>query len=582
MSNKPLIRCIAILLTALTVAGVFPAAAMGAGLPKEGGVSGGTEQLPESCGAQVSMSYTPSTQYASSVYYQNLREVQKSGNQRLDIINAALSQVGYHEGDRKADLDGSNTGGSKNYTEYGYWFGKKVLQQNEGFFYEWCAMFVAWSARQAGVPKSVINNASYAHAGGNPYYFNVTFRSAGTYVPKPGDLIFYDWADTERKWDHVGIVLFVENGYVSAVEGNASEQVLIRRVSINNYEIQGYGCPAYTTGQTNALDPSNYSVPSGELSYGSYGSGVKWLQAALLRLGFPCPVDGSFSANTRRQLKKFQRAVGLDDTGVCTPAVKNAIRQRLGSGPVVSGDPSSYPVPTRTLKKGMTGEDVKWLQAALRKMGASITIDGDFGPATETKVKWAQKQLSLTQDGIVGPATRNKIKERIGSSGSSGSSGSTGSSGTGYPVPTRTLRAGMSGSDVKWLQAAFNKLGASFSVTGYFGTATLAAVKDFQRRNGLAVDGVVGPATRAKLQSAIGSSQPGGYPEPTRTLRRGSTGQDVKWVQAALKKIGYTISVDGIFGTGTENCVLAFQRSTGLTADGIVGPATRRALKTRI
>ena len=580
MSNKPLIRCIAILLTALTVAGVFPAAAMGAGMPKEGGVTGGTEQLPESCGVQVSMSYTPSSQYASGVYYQNLREVQKTGNQRLDIINAALSQVGYHEGDRKADLDGSNTAGSKNYTEYGYWFGKKVLQQSDGFFYEWCAMFVAWCARQAGVPKSVINNASYAHAGGNPYYFNVTFHSSGTYTPKPGDLIFYDWADTERKWDHVGIVLFVENGYVSAVEGNASEQVLIRRVSINNYEIQGYGCPAYTAGQTSALNPSNYTEPTGELSYGSYGSGVKWLQAALLRLGFPCPIDGSYSSNTKRQVKQFQRAVGLEATGVCTPAVKNAIKQRLGSGPVVSGDPASYPVPTRTLKKGMTGEDVKWLQAALRKMGASVTIDGDFGPATETKVKWAQKQLSLTQDGIVGPTTRNKIKARI----EGGSSSGTGSSGSGntYPVPTRTLKQGMSGNDVKWLQATLNKLGSNFSVTGYFGSATLAAVKDFQRKKGLTVDGIVGPATRAKLQSAAGGSQSPGYPEPTRVLRLGSTGRDVKWVQAALKKIGYAISVDGIFGTGTQNCVLAFQRSAGLSADGVVGPATRKALKARI
>ena len=72
------------------------------------------------------------------------------------------------------------------------------------------------------------------------------------------------------------------------------------------------------------------------------------------------------------------------------------------------------------------------------------------------------------------------------------------------------------------------------------------------------------------------------YPEPTRVLRRGMTGADVKWLQAGLKKIGYTISVDGMFGTGTLNCVLAFQRSVGLTADGAVGPVTRAALKARI
>lgn len=581
MFRNTVFKFTAFLLAAVFTAALLPAAVFAAE-PKDGAVTGGTEQLPYAEGAQVSMSYTPSSYYASSVYYTNLREVMITGNQRVDIINAALSQVGYHEGDKKSELDGSNAGGSRNYTEYGYWFGKKVLQQSEGFFYEWCAMFVAWCARQAGVPKSIINNASYAHAGGNPYYFNVTYHKSGTYTPKSGDLIFYDWADTERKWDHVGIVMFVENGWISAVEGNASEQVLIRRVSINNYEIQGYGVPAYTAGSANALSPYSYTEPTRQLAYGNTGADVKWLQAALLHLGFPCPVDGSFSANTMRQLKQFQRAVGLEVTGKCTAAVRNAIKARLGAGPVNSSDPNSYPVPTRTLKKGMTGADVKWLQAALKKMGASITIDGDFGPATETKVKWAQKLLGLTQDGIVGPATRNKIKARIGSSGGGSSGGGSSSGGTGnYPEPTRVLKAGMSGDDVKWLQAAFNKLGGSFSVTGYFGTQTLAAVKDFQRQKGLTVDGIVGPATRSKIKAAI-SGGAGNYPEPTRVLRKGMTGDDVKWLQAGLKKIGYTISVDGMFGTGTLNCVLEFQRSVGLTADGAVGPITRAALKARI
>ncbi|MDD3401270.1 MAG: spore cortex-lytic enzyme [Eubacteriales bacterium] len=62
-------------------------------------------------------------------------------------------------------------------------------------------------------------------------------------------------------------------------------------------------------------------------------------------------------------------------------------------------------------------------------------------------------------------------------------------------------------------------------------------------------------------------------------LKRGSTGEEVKTLQRKLKQWGYyTGVVDGIFGSGTENAVKYFQRTNGLTADGIVGNATAKAL----
>lgn len=60
-----------------------------------------------------------------------------------------------------------------------------------------------------------------------------------------------------------------------------------------------------------------------------------------------------------------------------------------------------------------------------------------------------------------------------------------------------------------------------------------------------------------------------------RTLRIGSRGTDVKEVQSLLQRLGYyTGAIDGIFGVGTANAVMAFQRAYGLAADGIVGPMT--------
>ncbi len=62
-------------------------------------------------------------------------------------------------------------------------------------------------------------------------------------------------------------------------------------------------------------------------------------------------------------------------------------------------------------------------------------------------------------------------------------------------------------------------------------------------------------------------------------LRQGATGGEVKEVQRRLKLWGYyNGSVDGVFGAGTKKAVIAFQKKNGLTADGVVGASTYKAL----
>jgi N-acetylmuramoyl-L-alanine amidase len=59
----------------------------------------------------------------------------------------------------------------------------------------------------------------------------------------------------------------------------------------------------------------------------------------------------------------------------------------------------------------------------------------------------------------------------------------------------------------------------------------------------------------------------------------GSQGDEVRKIQEKLKQLGlYTGNVDGIYGTGTKNAVIAFQKQKGLDADGIAGPKTLAAL----
>lgn len=69
----------------------------------------------------------------------------------------------------------------------------------------------------------------------------------------------------------------------------------------------------------------------------------------------------------------------------------------------------SYPVPTSTLKRGARGEDVKWLQKALKDRGYPVgTIDGSYGPKTEQCVKSFQTDEFV--DGIAGQLTIDRLK----------------------------------------------------------------------------------------------------------------------------------------------------------------------------
>lgn len=65
-----------------------------------------------------------------------------------------------------------------------------------------------------------------------------------------------------------------------------------------------------------------------------------------------------------------------------------------------------------------------------------------------------------------------------------------------------------------------------------------------------------------------------------RTLKQGDSGTDVLELQKRLKQLGYVIAIDGIFGSGTKQCVIAFQKRHKINPDGIVGASTQAKLQT--
>ncbi len=135
-----------------------------------------------------------------------------------------------------------------------------------------------------------------------------------------------------------------------------------------------------------------------------------------------------------------------------------------------------------------------------------------------------------------------------------------------------TLSIGATGSDVARLQRLFveMKLLDHTAIDGTFGPITAQTVRDFQQSAGLAVDGIVGPATWAALPA-----------DPdTPVLANGARGPEVAALQQALTAYSSADpatnpgAIDGSFGPMTETAVRAYQSDRGVSVDGIVGDHT--------
>lgn len=122
------------------------------------------------------------------------------------------------------------------------------------------------------------------------------------------------------------------------------------------------------------------------------------------------------------------------------------------------------------LKLGSRGPAVARVQRALR-----IAADGVFGPQTRRAVRAFQRRHGLAVDGIVGPQTRKALSERPAAS---------------KAQPERFIRAW-------WVAPVQRKL--HVAADGVYGPVTRAAVRSFQKRRGLLVDGIVGPQTLRAL-----------------------------------------------------------------------------------
>lgn len=197
---------------------------------------------------------------------------------------------------------------------------------------------------------------------------------------------------------------------------------------------------------------------------------VSELQGRLYELGYldKDKTTGYFGTDTEAAVMKFQKLNGLSEDG----KVGKDTREMLYSG---DAKPNMYAY-------GEQSPEILKYQERLRKLGYLTTDpDGTFGEDTKAAVKRFQESSGLIADGYIGPTTKDALMSD--------------------DAQGNALSIGAKGDDVQRVQERLKALGYTRKVTGYFGSDTDAAVKNFQDTNKLRVDGKVGAQTMNTLMS---------------------------------------------------------------------------------
>lgn len=295
-------------------------------------------------------------------------------------------------------------------------------------------------------------------------------------------------------------------------------------------------------GVTTAED--NTELAPVNLKVGDQHSVVNALQTRLMALGYMDNDETTtyYGTSTAEAIKKFQRQAGLTQDGVCGVETWDAL----------FADSAAY----YAVHEGDEGDDILLIQERLYELGylRDVEIDGHFGPATETAVRDFQSRNGISVDGTVGKESINLLYSD--------------------EVQANLLGVGDESDLVGTYQQRLIELGylRNEEADGAFGHATESAVREFQSRNDLIVDGYLGPSTVSTLMGD--AAKPFG-------LRMGDESETVKTIQERLVHYGYLASrhATGYYGTITEAAVKQFQSQNGLLSDGVVGTQTMAALE---
>ncbi len=268
------------------------------------------------------------------------------------------------------------------------------------------------------------------------------------------------------------VIAFQKNNNLTA-DGKAGTATLSKLYS--GTAKPSTGSSANLSDNTSGRDTSGISSTGYvTLELGSTGTQVRTLQQRLKELGYyNGGVDGSYGESTMASVMAFQLRNNLTVDGKAGPATQRVL---YGSRANIT-----YP----SMRMGEEGTSVKNLQYTLYELGYyDGAIDGIYGQTTADAVRAFQIQNNLTPvDGIAGSQTLSRLYS------------SDAVAATAANPDYQTVQAGDTGDLVVQVQDCLVQMGYLAEITGVYDEATVAAVKAFQKANGLTADGKCGPLT---------------------------------------------------------------------------------------
>jgi peptidoglycan hydrolase-like protein with peptidoglycan-binding domain len=294
------------------------------------------------------------------------------------------------------------------------------------------------------------------------------------------------------------------------------------------------------------------AAPTSEiLTIGDRSESVRELQVELKEKGYlSCTATGYYGTLTQAAVMQFQKDKGLKVDGKAGPMTKGAL---FGSGDIkVTKEPStSVESDKDKYVVGDRGDEVLAIQKRLKALEYYDynTATGYYGPVTKTAVERFQKTNKLMVDGVVGKVTHAKLFSDS--------------------AKYFTLYPKDRGDDVTNMQEKLKTLGYySYSkITGYYGSITLSAVRDFQKANGLVADGVAGRNTRKLLYSGSVAQNPvdSGDNTVVNTPQSGSKADSLIDFAKTLLGKPYVLSSEGPNSFDCSGFIYYVMKNSGLS-----------------
>ena len=302
------------------------------------------------------------------------------------------------------------------------------------------------------------------------------------------------------------------------------------------------------------------------LTEGNRGNPVRMYQEKLVAAGVLSEADGVYGRTTSEAVLEYQARHGIPTSGIIDEETRDFLdKKRVYEDSTVLVEKAQ----TRLVVLGYMDDG----------------MDGIFGTKTEVALKKFQKDEKLPETGRFDDTVLNRLYEKAAAKVAENAPEETAEpteteeteteatvSETGEPKEAVRTEKTVAETDAAKVRKCQEKLiGMGYlkdKADGILGLKTAAALREYQRDQGLPETGILDEETQESLNR-----------EEREEYKRGDRGDGVKRYQRRLSKAGYlTEDADGVFGEATEKAVKDFQKDNDITVTGRIDAKTQKSL----